>query len=149
MLVPRLPEILALGDILRKETPPAAKRVGFEFGRLKTGKDRAGGAKHKNTPLPFIGDKMDYRVPNGWLFPMLAAFRANAKWDPIAGRMDWRVPLEQLLPTVIEDLVRVCVTEHRDNNMRPEMVGKRESAYRQCYDKVLLNLARRGLLDTN
>jgi hypothetical protein len=38
----------------------------------------------------------------------------------------------------------VCVTEHRDNNMRPEWVGNRESSYRQCYDKVLLYLARRG-----
>ena len=33
-----------------------------------------------------------------------------------------------------------------DNNLPPEAVGKRESSYRQCYDKVLIHLARKGLL---
>ncbi len=36
------------------------------------------------------------------------------------------------------------MTEHRDNNMGPEWVGKRESAYRACYDQILLGLARSG-----
>jgi hypothetical protein len=32
ILVPKLPEILELADLIKKETPAAAKRVGFEFG---------------------------------------------------------------------------------------------------------------------
>ena len=56
-------------------------------------------------------------------------------------------PLKELLDGVITDLVKVCVTEHRDNKNPPEMVGNRESSYRQCYDKVLLYLARRGKLE--
>ena len=75
---------------------------------------------------------------------MLAAFRANVAWDLSAGQFEWIIPIEKVVPDVIDDLVRVCVTEHKDNNMKPEFVGKREAAYGQCYDKVLLYLARAG-----
>ena len=80
--------------------------------------------------------------------PMLAAFRANVRWDVENGRFDWLMPIEEVLSGTMNDLVRVCISEHRDNNMRPEMVGARESSYRQCYDKVLLYLARRGKMET-
>ena len=80
--------------------------------------------------------------------PMLAGIRANVEWDLEKKIFEWRIPLDELLSGVIDDLVRVCVTEHRDNNMRPEWVGNRESSYRQCYDKVLLYLAKRGKLAT-
>ena len=147
VLVPHVHEILALADKIRKKTPAACKRCGFEFGRMKTdSKKRAGSKKHKNTPLPFINETMNYTVPRGWLMPMLAGFRANVDWNLQQRRFSWLIPPDELLEGVIDDLVRVCVTEHRDNNMRPEWVGNRESSYRQCYDKVLLYLARRGKL---
>jgi hypothetical protein len=148
LLVPRTHEILSLVDKIAMNTPTAAKRIGFEFGRMKTdAKKRAGSQKNRNTRPPFIGKTMNYRVPRGWLMPMTAGFRANVIWDLGAEQFEWRIPIDELLDGVIDDLVRVCVTEHRDNNMRPEWVGNRESSYRQCYDRVLLYLARRGKLD--
>lgn len=140
LLVLRLPEILELSDRIKMETPAAAKRVGFEFGRMKVGKHRAGSEKNRNVPLPFIGEQMSYHVPNGWAYPMLAAFRANVDWDLRKGKFEWKVPPARLVRDVIDDLVRVCVTEHRDNNLQPDQVGKRESTYMQCYDKVQLHL---------
>ena len=77
---------------------------------------------------------------------MLAAFRANTRCDITEGRFEWIVPLKKLIPAVIDSLVSVCVVEHRDNNLPPEAVGKRESTYRQCYDKVVIYLARQGKL---
>ena len=59
------------------------------------------------------------------------------------------MPLKKLIPAVIDSLVNVCVVEHRDNNLPPEAVGKRESTYRQCYDKIVIYLARQGKLDPN
>ena len=146
LLILHLPEILGLADEVRYRTPSAAKEVGFQFGRMKIGTKRAASKKNRNTPLPFISKTMDHRVPKGWLFPMLAAFRANVRWDLETGLFEWKIPLEQIVPEVMPDLAEVCVSEHRDNNMRPEWVGKRVSAYRQCYDKVQLYLARRGKL---
>jgi hypothetical protein len=142
LLIPRLPEILRLADNIKKRTPTASKEeVGFQLGRVKLGKKvRAASAVHKNEPLPFIGSSIDCRVPNGWLFPMLAAFRANVRWDLEKGIFAWKLPLDELLDTVIGDLVRVCVSEHKTNNLRPDQVGKRESTYAQCYDKVRLAL---------
>jgi hypothetical protein len=140
VLVPKLPEILVLSDLIKKHTPEAAKRIGFEFGRMKIGKARAGSQTNRNVSLPFLGERMAYHVPNGWLYPMLAAFRANVDWDLHHRRFEWKVPLTELVPQVIDDLVRVCVIEHRDNNLPPDKVGKRESTYVQCYDKVQLHL---------
>lgn len=140
LILPHLPEILQLVDKICLKTPKAAKQIGFEFGRMRTGKQRAGSAVHKDTPLPFIGKRMDYRVPRGWIYPMLSAFRANVAWDLDAGTFSWKKPVDKLLDEIIPDLVEVCVTEYRDNGLRPDAVGKRESAYRQCYDKALLCL---------
>jgi len=146
LLLPRLPEILQLSDMIRRETPAAAKRVGFEFGLMKIAKKTRAGAKshRKNVPLLFLGSTMSHRVPSGWLYPMLAAFRANVDWDLQKGRFEWKVPLEKLVPAVIEDLVGICVTEHKDNSLQPDKVGKRESTYVQCYDKIQLYLLESG-----
>jgi hypothetical protein len=50
--------------------------------------------------LPFLNAHMDYRVPNGWVYPMLAAFRANADWDLTKRKFEWKVPLRELVPQV-------------------------------------------------
>lgn len=144
LLVPRLPEILRLADEICLRTQKAAKDSGFEFGRMKLGKKTRAASAGSATALPFINKKIPYRVPKGWLSPMLAAFRANMNWDLSKGRFEWIVPLNKLVPEVIDSLVNVCVVEHRDNNLPPEAVGKRESTYRQCYDKIIINLALKG-----
>ncbi len=147
MLIQKLPDFLWLADSIRKATPAAAKNNDFQFGRIKVGNtERAGSTKHKDTLLSFINETVKYRVPNGWVYPMLAAFRANLRKSEDGKKLEWRVPLEKILPEVIDDLVGVCVVEHRDNNMRPELIGKRESAYNQCYTKIQLYLAKRNLL---
>ena len=146
LLVPRTPEILRLADEILLRTQKSAKRIGFEFGRMKLGKKLRAGSVGAATQLPFINKTIDYRVPKGWLFPMLAAFRVNTRWNIAEERFEWIVPLKKLIPAVIDSLVNVCVVEHRDNHLPPEAVGKRESTYRQCYDKVVIYLARQGKL---
>jgi hypothetical protein len=144
-LVDLLPEILKLADTIRAEVPSAALKSKFRFGRLKLGHERAGSPKKSKIYLPFLGKNTEYRVPNGWAYPILAAFRANLRDVPKQGYR-WIVPLENLVPEVIDSLVAVCVNEHRDNGLRPEQIGKRESAYAQCYMKLQLHLAKQGLL---
>ena len=140
LLVPHLPEILRLSDLIRRETPAAAKRQGFEFGRMKTGKTAKRAKSTQQVALPFLGESMSYRVPDGWLYPMLASFRANVKWDLARGKFQWLVPLNDLVPKVIDRLVGVCISEHKFGGQKPDRVGKADSAYSQCYDKVQLYL---------
>lgn len=139
-----LPDILWLVDAVRLAVPEAARKGGFQFGRAKVGGD--GRAKlQKEIVLPFTEQTTTYRVPAGWVYPIVSAFRANLGQDK-DGRLDWRVPLRQLLPDVIEDLAAVCAAEHRSAGDRPELVGKRDSAYSQCYTRVQLYLAKKRLL---
>jgi hypothetical protein len=145
-IIEKLPDILWLADSIRKKTPLAAKANNFKFGMVKLGNERLGGAHSKGTNLPFLAEKMDYRVPNGWVYPMLAAFRANLVKSSNGKHLEWKIPLPQILADTIDDLVGVCVSEHKDNNARPELIGKRESAYSQCFTKVQLYLAKRNLL---
>ncbi len=140
-----LRELLELSDDIRGLVPATAKQLGFGFGQMKPGKksERAGSRKHRGVKLPFNGQQVDYRVPNGWVLPMLAAFRANVAWDGEARQFSWHVPLKELLPLVIRDLVSVCISQHKAG-LPPEEVAARESSFAQCYDKVLLRLALMG-----
>ena len=142
LLIPKLPEILELYDMIKQATPAAAKKCGLDYGRVKIGKERAGAQVNKGIPLPFLGNNatMNHQVSDGWVYPMLAAFRANVLWDIQQKKFEWVVPLKKLLPAVIEDLVQVCVTEHNENRLAPDKVGKRESTYVQCFDKIRLYL---------
>jgi hypothetical protein len=148
LVITRLPEILKLADMIRRDAPPAAKeRANFQIGRVKLN----GGKKNnrvgsKEAPLHFLGEMSKYRLPNGWLYPILAAFRTNVVWDLKKSQFDWRVPNEEILARCLSDLVSVCVNEHRNNNQKPEWVGKRDSAYRQCALHVELYLAKQGKL---
>ncbi len=148
LVIKRLPEILKLADMIRRDAPPVAKdRANFQIGRVKLndGKknNRVGSLEAR---LHFLGEVTRYRLPNGWLYPILAAFRANVVWDLKKSKFEWRVPNEEILARCLPDLVSVCVNEHRNNNQRPEWVGKRDSAYRQCALHVELHLAKQGKL---
>ncbi len=143
LIVPHTHEILTIMDKIAKATPAAAKNAKFELGRMvESGKARVGSAVHKDTQLHFIGEAMDHKVPNGWLMVMLAAFRADVDWDLGVGKFEWKVPVDELLPEVIDDLVRVCVQEYRDNKVKPDEMARNASIYEQCYDKVALALHR-------
>lgn len=143
MLVKKLPDFLVLRDSIRKLVPEASRANKFKFGMARFGSSStAGSAKNKEQALPFLGESTKYRVPNGWVYPIMAAFRANL--TVYKNDLVWRVPIEQMLPEVIEELVGVCVSEHKDGNLRPEQLGKRESVYSQCYIRAQLYLAKKA-----
>lgn len=147
LVIARLPEILQLSDRIRRDAPHLAKdRANFQIGRLKLRDGKKNRAGSIETYLHFLGETSRYRLPNGWLYPMLAAFRANVKWDLKKSQFNWRVPNDEVLSKCLPDLVTVCVNEHRNNNQKPEWVGKRDSAYRQCHLHVELYLAKQGKL---
>jgi hypothetical protein len=140
-LVEKLPDILELGDLIRKEIPEAARRSKFKFGMAKLeGGARAGGKSSKGMDLPFLGEHSPYRVPNGWVYPILSAFRANLNPD-----MSWKLAPKQLLAATIDDLAAICVSEYKQSSGRPELLGKRDSAYSRCFTTLQLELARKRL----
>jgi AIPR protein len=149
LIVPHTHEILSLMDMIAQSTPAACKRLKpqFELGRMKGERAgvRAGSAAHKDTPLFFLGTKMDHKIHTGWLLVMLAAFRANVDWDPAAGKFAWKTPLDKLLPKVIDGLVAICVQEYRDNKAKPDEMARNQAVYDRCYKEIELELLRSGL----
>jgi AIPR protein len=148
LLVPRTYEFLRLADDIKYGVPQACENMGYQFGRTKAGaRGRAGSPSNRDTKLPFNGETMDYHVTNGWLFPLLAAFRANLRWDLQSGLCEWRVPLDELRPKVIDSIVGVCVQARKGEGLEPDELGMKDHIYSQCYDKVQLQLAKLNKLD--
>jgi hypothetical protein len=149
LIVPHTHEILCLMDRIAQATPPACDRLKprFVLGLMKDERKgvRAGSPEHKDTPLFFLGTKMDHKIHTGWLLVMLAAFRANVDWDLAAGKFAWKMPLEKLLPKVIDGLVAICVQEYRDNKSKPDEMARNQAVYDRCYKEIELELLRSGL----
>ncbi|HMN41989.1 MAG TPA: AIPR family protein [Phycisphaerales bacterium] len=149
LIVPHTHEILCLMDMIAQATPAACKRIKpvFELGRMKSERRgvRSGSAQHKDTPLFFLGTKMDHKIHTGWLLVMLAAFRANVDWDLATGKFAWKVKPEALLPKVIDGLVTICVQEYRDNKSKPDEMARNPAVYDRCYKEVELELLRSGV----
>jgi hypothetical protein len=139
-LIAKLPQILRLSDEIKKRVPISAKKAGFKFGMAKIGEQRTSG---QSVYLPFIDETVSYRVPNGWVYPILAAFRANLTES--RNGLRWTMDPFELLDATIDQLVSVCVSEHKKGNKRPDAIGKSEAVYNQCYAKLELFLVRKGL----
>jgi hypothetical protein len=119
VIVKHLPDILKLADSIRLHIPPLLPAKA----RVETaGKMR----------LPFLHETIQNRIPNGWLYPILASFRANVAYDSVKGKFAWIADNGVLLKATLPGLVAICQSEQRAANHKPEWVGKRESAYRQC-----------------
>ena len=95
ILISKAPDILRLRDLLEKSA------LALKVGRYKVGKGlRVRSESNLSNDLIFIGEKVDGKIPLGWIMPMLAGFRANVKWDKPKGTFSWVVPIDETRPVV-------------------------------------------------
>jgi hypothetical protein len=146
-ILPKVHEILVLADRIQQEAV-------IRLGRLKVksakGENRVRSRKHRNRPAHFAGGTIDGLIHLGWLYPMLAAFRANVSREAWAkGKMEWIADPEELLEAVIDEMASVVKQDHQDNKGKPAEVGRKEASYRLCYGIMTVELAQRGLLAIN
>lgn len=131
ILISKAPEILRLRDLIEK------KALALNIGRYNAGKGtRVRSESNRETPLHFLNDTCNGRIPLGWIMPMLAAFRANVEWNRPKGTFSWIVPLEELVDSCIEQLVLGIKDVHEQENSRPEYVGRNSIAWRMSYNTV-------------
>jgi hypothetical protein len=131
ILISKAPEILRLRDLIEKRV------LANVDGHYKAGRDsRMRSKHHKDNPLVFLDETVDGRVPLGWIMPLLAAFRANVKWNKPKGSFSWIMDIDELLESCIEDLVVGIKEMHAQENSRPEYVGRNALAWRISYDVV-------------
>lgn len=139
-----LPDILELVDEIRIQLPEAVKRNGMKMGMMKFGGERSGSKSQKGTALPFTGKLTDYKIPQAWVLPVLSAFRANLIKDKFG--LGWRCNPKILLGSVVDDMAAILLSEYKLSGGHLDQVGKRPAAYRACFDRVQLFLAKKRLL---
>lgn len=143
ILISRTPDILKLRDLIEKKVLSVPHIGYFKAGK----KERIASKKHRKNELHFLGEKVDGKVPLGWIMPMLGAFRANVLWNEPPGTFAWKIPTEKLLNASLERLVS-CIQEiHQRENRRPEHVGRSATAWRLCYETVQNAILQQELKD--
>lgn len=143
ILMTRLPEIFKLSDYIRQQIPAAAHECDFEFGRMKLGKDRAGTSKNEEYDLTFIKGKMQYKVPNEWIYPMIGALRANILFNEEKGILEWIVPVMSVINDCIVDWAEILVSAHRDRRIMPDMIVTDRVVFQDCHRVVVKYVNRR------
>jgi hypothetical protein len=140
VLISKAPEILRLRDLIEKKV---LERLD---GRYKAGRTtRVRSESNRDNPLVFLDETVNGRVPLGWIMPLLAAFRADVKWNKPRGTFSWIIPIDDLLDSCVDDLVLGIKEIHAQENSRPEYVGRNSLAWRICYDTVSRAILRHEL----
>lgn len=131
ILISKAPDILRLRDLIEKSA------LGLNIGRYKVGKKlRVRSESNRSNDLVFLNEKVDGKIPLGWMMPMLAGFRANLIWNKPRGTFSWVVPIDELVQVSIERLVNGIQDVHEQENSRPEYVGRNAIAWRMSYGIV-------------
>jgi len=84
--------------------------------------------------LPITGEEVEYRVADGWLIPLLAAFRALVQVKN--GKAEWMVRPEVIYKRIGGRLIRILYETHTTLGKNPNAVGKYENVYRQLFAEV-------------
>jgi AIPR protein len=131
VLISKAPEILNLRDLIEM------RALALPVGRFKAGKGtRVRSASNRENQLLFSGEKVNGKIPLGWIMPMLAGFRANVDWNKPKGSFSWIMPLDDLVDACIEPLILGIRDVHEQENARPEFVGRNSIAWRMSYNTV-------------
>lgn len=140
--VPLVPMILELRDHIYLELPKAWNKSGGRFGALTGVVETSNKPRMEKVHLPFIRMDSTYRIPNGFIYPILASFRNLVRVSD--DKCVWKTDPIKFSNEIIEDLSKiVCKQATGFNN--PNKLGKDEATWTMCYQAVELATLRRGL----
>ena len=145
--IPLLPEILELHDriylqipkVYNKSKKGADGEKGGKFGKLK-GVDKV--ERGPKEELVFTGEESDFRIPSGFIYPILASFRNLVRVEQ--GKCSWKDDPFKVFGDLEEDLVTV-VGEQALALKNPNALGKDTATWRLCYAIVENTVLRRHL----
>ncbi len=124
-----LPEILRLRDVIYRDLPLAYNEAGGKFGAL----DTMGVSKYKEPrPLRFLNEESEYNYPDGFIYPILAAFR---KYIDHRGVWSWKTDPFKLWDGKKLDVAAAMKDAVKDAANANKM-GKAGITWRVCYDAL-------------
>lgn len=139
--IPLLPLILELHDIIYLELPAAYNSQGGKFGRL-TGVTEVSNRRMDTVKLPFTGKESSYRIPSGFIYPILAGFRNLVKCN--AEKCTWKSDPIKLFEELKFNLAS-RVGEQAIEFRNPNKLGKDKATWRACFDSIELAVLRRNM----
>jgi AIPR protein len=126
-----LPDVLRLRDVIYRDLPHAYNDTGGKFGLLET----MGVSKYKEPhPLRFVEDVTEFDYPDGFIYPILAAFRKyidhRGDWSWKGGVDPFKVWEEKKLDaaSAIKDAVGFSQNANK--------MGKAGATWRMAYDAI-------------
>lgn len=112
-----------------------------KFYRQKNPGGRYGSTKGVQVPKPgqqfyskFLGNDLDVASPNGFIYPILGAFRALVEEKD--GQYRWKKDPFAVLEKVGADLVESTVSMSRSLGNNPQSVGKEANIWKTLYMTV-------------
>jgi len=139
--IPLLPKILELRDEIYLELPEAYNNSGGKFGAL-TGVIAVSNRRMGCVNLPFTGKESLYRIPKGFIYPVLAAFRSLVEYKK--NPCEWKAdPIQFFQELKVQLSSRVCDQAKELRN--PNKLGKDKATWGRCYDLVRLEVLKREL----
>lgn len=140
--IPLLPRILELRDHIYFELPKAYNEVGGRFGAL-TGVIWTGNkTRMEKEHLYYTNKDSEYRIPSGFIYPILAAFRNLVRIKD--GKCEWKDDPIKLFDSLKEELANTVVKQAIGFS-NPNKLGKDEATWKLCYGSVEVATLRRGL----
>jgi len=137
-LSPILEDILRLHDYVYARFEDAYKSA---MGGGKLGR-RRGVESRPNNPivLPLTGAKSNYDIPNGYVFPLLASFRALVTYNE-KGEAEWKSSPFKFFDDYGPELTQVLIEQVDNLGGNPQLAGKSRAVYTSLHDRAKLLLA--------
>lgn len=93
--------------------------------------------------LPLTGLKTNFQLPAGYIFPLLAAFRALIIFGQGNANAKWAVEPFEFYDKHGPKLIKELMAQVKEAGGNPNQTGKKRLAYTALYDKASLALSKR------
>lgn len=133
-----IPDIFDLYDGIEQEFAKAYNEAGGKYGRKKYSGFKDGNVIAKSK---FGLHELQYKIPDGIMYPVVAAFRSLVKFNESTGKYEWNSGVNPLkiwdkCKTELASKVMSFASSIGDN---PNAVGKDRNVWDLAYMTVLLN----------
>ena len=126
-----LPDIFNLWEKIEINYNAYAHEAGKN---LKNRKVIKSGSYIKSYSL-FYRTEMDYVVPRGMIYPVVASFRALVKVDELTGEYSWIINPLELADKIVSKLVGIILDEKNDN---PDAIGKNSNLWSNLFKEIYI-----------
>lgn len=135
------PDIFALFDTIEQRFPVAYNNSSGRYGAKSfSGYQIDKKGKQKSYLTKFGGQTVFYKVPYGLIYPLLAAFRSNVRFDESTQKFEWKKNPIDLFEMLKSDLVCTVMDELEATGNNPNALGKHKNIWGMLYMKVASNI---------